>query len=553
MNERIRELNHRIGLIYEDPVDLQRAIGISALNLILVIGGVAVLLVMLLLDITLMPDLIFPIFVMIGVAIFNQYMIFNHALPVASLIVTAQLIVLALFFNWQRIDTQFVLLWVLPVVVAASLLDRRSMGLVAFVSILGVVIGLLGQTQLTAGQVIIPASTAFTDFALVIMVLVLVGVVLMLVSNGLVQRIAHSRNTLQRIDQIQELEERLNKSVDERDLVVAVSWFVVEQLNYQTTQLNLYDPNGNLGVYVRAGMGTRHSVNRGEFTDSEAILQAISNRDTVVVSLLDPVKSRRHFMPSTRHAAAVPILNGDELIGILDVQSSAADSPFTRDELTLLHLVAVSFAKSFVYIRMVSTFQKALSEITMAQESTQQGEAFKRVDSAGSWRDFLNARGQSASFGFDLRQENMAVVPASNLPDELRPALESGELVVRQMHNQQVVNVPILVRGEVLGAMAFTIATNRTISERQLDMARVVAQRLSMALETARLTEETAALAEREHKSAEVANTLLGHQQIDNLLLTAAESFNEAMGAVYTRIYIDPDAIALKAENEETL
>lgn len=552
MNERIRELSHRIELIYEDPVDRQRAIGISALNIILVIGGVAVLLTMLLLDLTLMPDLIFPISVMIGVAIFNQYLIHSHALPVASLIVTAQLIVLALFFNWQRIDSQFVLLWVLPVVVAASLLDRRSMGLIAFVSILGVVIGLLGQTQLTTGLAVIPAESAFTDFAITILVLVVVGVVLTLVSNGLIQRISHSQQTIQRIDQVQELEERLSKSVDERDLVVAVSWFVVEQLNYQSTQLNLYDQNGNLGVYVRAGMGTRHSVNRAEFTDSEAILQAISNRDTVVVSLLDPIKSRRHFMPSTRYAAAVPILNGDELIGVLDVQSSSVHSPFSRDELTLLQLVAGAFSKSFVYIRMVNTFQKALSEITLAQDGTPRTEGVRSVESGGGWREFLASRGQS-SFGFDMRQDNMAVIPASNLPDELRPALESGELVVRQLHNQQVVNVPIMVRGEVLGAMAFTIATNRTISDRQLDMARVVAQRLSMALETARLTEETASLADREHKSAEVANTLLGHQQIDSLLLTAAESFNEAMGAVYTRIYIEPDALVPQVENEETL
>src|SRR5690606_8761835 len=81
--------------------------------------------------------------------------------------------------------------------------------------------------------------------------------------------------------------------------------------------------------------------------------------------------------------------------------------------------------------------------------------------------------------------------------------------------------------------------------------ANAVANRLAAALETARLVEQTRSQAERERKAGEISGLLLGQQDVHAVLETAAQSFNDALGAVYTRIYLEPEA--LQARSEEAL
>ena len=77
--------------------------------------------------------------------------------------------------------------------------------------------------------------------------------------------------------------------------------------------------------------------------------------------------------------------------------------------------------------------------------------------------------------------------------------------------------------------MSFAVPENYVIGDRQKDMVRIVAQRLALALENARLIEQSRAQAEREHTASEVSNLLIGQQDLNALLDVAAESFNERL------------------------
>jgi GAF domain-containing protein len=166
----------------------------------------------------------------------------------------------------------------------------------------------------------------------------------------------------------------------------------------------------------------------------------------------------------------------------------------------------------------------------------------------GDWSSYVQGRSQGA-FGFDLRRENMAITPASDLPDTLRPALARGEPVVLTQGNIQVVNVPIRLRDEILGAMSFSLPPGRQASDRQMDTVRAVAERLALALENARLVEQSQAQVTRERRAGDISNLLIGQQDVSAVLQLAAERFNEALGAVYTHIYLEPATIA--AQDEE--
>jgi len=114
--------------------------------------------------------------------------------------------------------------------------------------------------------------------------------------------------------------------------------------------------------------------------------------------------------------------------------------------------------------------------------------------------------------------------------------------MVESSGDTQVINVPITFRDHTLGAMSFTIAKGEEIGARQLEMARVVSNRLALALENTRLFEQSQAQVQRERKASELGNLLLGSTDVSAVLNLAAESFNEALGAVQTRIYVEREA-----------
>jgi GAF domain-containing protein len=104
--------------------------------------------------------------------------------------------------------------------------------------------------------------------------------------------------------------------------------------------------------------------------------------------------------------------------------------------------------------------------------------------------------------------------------------------------------VPITLRDQVLGALTFAIPADRSISERQVDMLRTVANRLAVALESNRLLEQTQAQAQRERKANEIGSVLLSETDLEAVVSLAAENFNEALGAIHTRVYLEPGVFA---------
>jgi len=163
-----------------------------------------------------------------------------------------------------------------------------------------------------------------------------------------------------------------------------------------------------------------------------------------------------------------------------------------------------------------------------------------------SWNSYLQQRGQDV-FGFDLEGKNQdserLLTAASDLPDTLRAVLETGALQVTTQGEVKVVNVPISLRGEVLGAMSFTITKDRVLTERQIETAQIVANRLALALENKRLFEQTQAQAVRERRANEATNLLISATNVEAVMNVAAASFNEALGAIHTRIHLQPSVM----------
>ncbi|MAS35310.1 MAG: hypothetical protein CL610_14955 [Anaerolineaceae bacterium] len=538
---------------YNNPLDQRRAAGLSTANLVLLVAAavalVAVIVLPLLAGEPLPVDVIISIIAVPFVvgAIQRLVLIGNVQLAARAFVALATLAALIPVIDGNH-QNQVVMLAV-ALVAAGTLLRRRDIFLVIAVLAAGLIFGALQQRGLTEPITLVPADSTLQDLVMVLFALGISAVVLTIFSGTSEQVATGFQDNQQRLRWLTAA--RLGSAPDENTVMVRTGDLLMEELLYTFTQFHLLDERNQLFTYVRTGMGTRHTVTRATFSDESAIYEAIRQQQTIAVSVYDRLETHAHFLPSTQWALALPLIAEGKVIGVLDIQSSQKRSPFHDSERTLLELVAAETAAALTQTRTQAELRRVLETRDTAAERLQAQitDLRRQVEqSRGSdWMSYLQNRGQSA-FGFDLGGRNLTLTAANDLPEHLRAAMLRGEMVIEKHQNDQVVNLPIKRYDEVLGGMSFALPADQVLTPRQIDMANEVTNRLAVALENARLVEQSQAQAARERKAGEVSNLLLGQQEVRTLLDTAAESFNEALGAIYTRIYLDPEILFDRGE-----
>ncbi|MBE0690418.1 MAG: GAF domain-containing protein, partial [Anaerolineae bacterium] len=154
--------------------------------------------------------------------------------------------------------------------------------------------------------------------------------------------------------------------------------------------------------------------------------------------------------------------------------------------------------------------------------------------------------------GYDLVREtgNYRLLQAGDIPDILRATLEKGEPIIEEQEDVQTLTIPIAFRGELLGAMAFSMPPGQPLNQRKIELARSVAERLGAALENTRLLEQTQSQAERELQASTIGARLTGVTDVQTVLDLAVSEFQTALGAVYARAYLEGTPDGARAEQE---
>lgn len=566
MRDLIRRWNAHIQYIYDNPMDRQRAQSLSLMGAAFIALNVVTFAV-LLLSITQGSGIALEVIhyasgafvsVLAGVTI---YLIYSGMLRVAAWLFVALTIgAVVPFTTLQGIGEPAAMLVLMPLVVAGMLLDRRGIMLVAGLLFIFALFGAINDSARGGVQNVL----GLTDDAMFDLTIIGIGlggtlIFLLIFAGGTSSlAIAVERNRRYLLT-LEKFDERQRSAADEAATMLAISSYLTEEMLFSAAHIYLFDRDGQLNRYARTGMGTRHAVNRVDWENERgsALADAIRIGETLSILPTDPAYRRGHMMPSSTFGVLLPLLDGDNrVMGVLDVQTAQPDSPFTDGTIRLLRLLANRLSDALRAQGELEVTERALREREIETLRLQSLVAeLRRLGAAGAsnaWTEYLQGRGQGF-LGFDLRGQQVDLTPVHDLPPEVRAALERGEPVVQMIHNEQVVSVPIQLRDETLGAMAFTMPYGNQVSERQLELARIVALRLATALENARLVEQSQAQATRESKANEVANVLVSQQDVDVVLRMAAQSFNEALGAVYTHIYLEPELFAAQSGSEEAV
>lgn len=237
----------------------------------------------------------------------------------------------------------------------------------------------------------------------------------------------------------------------------------------------------------------------------------------------------RSDLPTTRSQMALPLKVGDEAIGVLDLQSEESLA-FADEDVTLLQTMADQIALSLENIRLLNGMQRALEELEAAygqytQELWHQG-----------------AQGSGRTRGYRYRRLDVEVVDEE--PTEASQARRSGQPIVltqRQGGDGEravtTLAVPMKIREHVVGALNLRFEGESVASD-TVTLMEEVANRLALALESARLYEDAQRRAARERTLADVTRRMRESLDVDAVLQNAVREMRQALDAAAVEAYL---------------
>jgi GAF domain-containing protein len=220
-------------------------------------------------------------------------------------------------------------------------------------------------------------------------------------------------------------------------------------------------------------------------------------------------------LPETRSEITLPLRVRNEVIGALDVQSTAPEA-FKEDDIAILQASADQVATVISNVRLFQAVQESLEAERRAYSDLSQK----------AWSELLRER---QAIGFRCDENGIARLKGSQLGAKLEMAKTQTLPLV----------IPIQVRGQVLGTVEASKSNGAEWTREDLDTAYALVGQLSTALDSARLYQETRRRAERERMAGEITAKLRASNDPQVILQTAVQELRQALGATHTQALLD--------------
>ena len=224
----------------------------------------------------------------------------------------------------------------------------------------------------------------------------------------------------------------------------------------------------------------------------------------------DVVRLVTDLLPLTRSEAALPLISRGRVLGALTVQS---DKPgiFTTETIAVLQTMADQVALALDNSRLFSESEETLETLRRSY-----GELSRKT-----WTDVARTR---QARGYRLDQQGV------------RP-IQENESSLKAEDDGTLVKIPIRLRDQVLGYIeARKPELTGGWSQEELALITNLVDQLSVALENARLYEDTQYRAERERMLAEITTKVRATTDVNTIMQTAIFELATALRVPYGAI-----------------
>jgi len=112
----------------------------------------------------------------------------------------------------------------------------------------------------------------------------------------------------------------------------------------------------------------------------------------------------------------------------------------------------------------------------------------------------------------------------------MQQAMARQRIVSREENGEQILAVPITIRGQAVGAIEVRLSGSQSPNEIR-NVLQSVAERMAFSLENARLFEQASSAAEREQQINTITARLQGLTSIEDVLATALSTLGQTLNA----------------------
>lgn len=298
---------------------------------------------------------------------------------------------------------------------------------------------------------------------------------------------------------LQELENQVVNLIRDRFNLYYVGLFLVDETNTWALL------KAGTGLEGKAMLERGHRIRIGEGMIGWCIQNGRAR-----ISLMageDPIRLATPDLPETKSEVAVPLRSRGIVIGALTIQS-AIPNAFDETKLTTFQTMADQIAVAIDNARLFAEAEKSLEAIQRAY-----GEMSRKA-----WLERLKLKPMLAA----RTEHGVTVSPITN-----PVAIQDLKSEVGETNGS--LRMPIKVRGAVIGMLeARKPDENHAWSEEEIETLNTLTEQLGVALESARLFEETRTRAERERLIGQITNRVRETLDIDTILQTATIEIQKA-------------------------
>ena len=333
------------------------------------------------------------------------------------------------------------------------------------------------------------------------------------------QIVKQSEKRASELQAIADISRHISTEKDVEKLLPLITHAVSEQFGFYHVGIFLLSENKRFAL-LRAANSTggqvmlqrQHKLEVGQ----TGIVGNVTATGTPRIALdtgVDAVYFNNPDLPETHSEMALPLFVRGEVVGALDVQSTERNV-FTPSDIFNLSLLADQIAIAIDNARLIEETQKALAE------------------SQSVFREYLAEAWQSKS--------------ASNVMGYYQ-TVAGGSVITKNTLSQadtlgsdkDILSIPIHLRGQEIGTLNILLGKEREeLTADQINVVKSIVERLGLALENARLFEETSTRASRERLVTDITTKIRGTNNPQEMIKTAMEELKRALGA--SRVEVVP-------------
>jgi PAS domain S-box-containing protein len=252
--------------------------------------------------------------------------------------------------------------------------------------------------------------------------------------------------------------------------------------------------------------------------------EAIGQTPRIIKSGLIPQEQYQHFWEAllAGQTVAGEIVNKAKDGRLVPIQGS--NSPIEDERGNIIGFLALH----------TDITERKRAEQRM-EETLRETERLYAAVSHTSWQTYRQAGSTREGYLFD----QALVQPADKVWEpEIAQALEQEALIAPLSGQRAVAVAPLSVRGETIGALGVYADPTQPLTKEDLQLIEAVSEQVALALESARLFEQTERDAQREHTINRVTSLMRNAQSVDQVLSIAVQELRLAMGASRSAVEI---------------